>query len=61
MKNLLINQIVPLTAIGVVFFFNHKLELENKRLKESIDFYKIQLKTEKNLYRLCDSERNSLK
>ncbi len=48
-------------AIGVVFFFNHKLDLENKRLKESIDFYKIQLKTEKNLYRLCDSERNSLK
>ena len=61
MKGLLFSQIIPLTSIGIMFFFNFKLELENKKLKEAIDFYKIQLKIEKNLYKLCDSERNNLK
>jgi hypothetical protein len=61
MKNLLFQQIVPLVAISIVFVFNHKLDLENKKLKEKIDLYEIQLKTEKNLYKLCDNERNSLK
>ena len=61
MKNLLISQIAPLVAISVVFIFNKKLESENKKLKDKADFYEVQLKLEKNLYRLCDSERNSLK
>jgi hypothetical protein len=61
MKNILFQQIAPLAAISIVFIINNKLELENKKLKEKIDLYEIQLKTEKNLYKLCDTERNSLK
>jgi hypothetical protein len=61
MKNLLISQIAPLVAISVVFIFNNKLELENKKLKDKVNLYEVQLKLEKNLYNLCDSERNSLK